>query len=288
MTPDGFRTARFDHDGVEIAYDIGGSGPPLLLLHGFPQTRALWWHVGPKLARNHTVIAADLRGYGASSKPDDPALYSFRHMGGDMLALMTHLGFESFALAGHDRGGRTAHRISLDAPERITRMALLDIVPTELILNRLTHPVARAYYHWFFLSQPAPFPETLIGADPDYYYESGLLGWGAARITDFDPAQLDAYRAAWRDPACIAAMCHDYRAAIDLDLPLDEADLGRRVTAPTLIGWGRDGAMGRAYDVAATWADRIDTITPAPLPGGHFLIDSHPDEVARALGDFFA
>lgn len=288
MKPRGFETHRFDHDGVEIVYDIGGSGPPLLLLHGFPQTRALWWRVAPELADDHTVIAADLRGYGASSKPGDPALYSFRHMGGDMLALMAHLGFDSFDLVGHDRGGRTAHRMALDAPERIARMALLDIVPTELILNHLTHRVARAYYHWFFLSQPAPFPETLIGADPDYYYESCLLGWGAAKLTDFAHDQLSAYRKAWRDPTCIAGMCHDYRAAIDLDLALDEADLTRRVTAPTLIGWGRDGAMGRAYDVAATWAHRIETITPAPLPGGHFLIDSHPKEVTAALATYFA
>jgi len=288
VTPEGFTTGRFDHDGTGIAYDIGGSGPPLLLLHGFPQTRALWWKVAPHLAESHTVVMADLRGYGASDKPDDPALYSFRHMGGDMLALMTHLGFDRFAVAGHDRGGRTAHRVALDAPARITRLALLDIVPTEMILNQLSHPVARAYYHWFFLAQPAPFPETLIGADPDYYFESCLLGWGAAQLTDFAPDQLAAYRESWRDPAAIRAMCHDYRAAIDLDLPLDEADLGRRVSAPTLIGWGRDGAMGRAYDVAGTWADRIEQITPAPLPGGHFMIDSHPEEVTKALGDFFA
>ncbi len=288
MTPQGFSTRTFDHDGVEIAYDIGGSGPPLLLLHGFPQTRALWWRVAPALAATHTVIAADLRGYGASSKPDDPAHYSFRHMGGDMLALMSDLGFERFAVAGHDRGARTAYRMTLDVPDRIARLALIDVVPTELILNGLTHPVARAYYHWFFLSQPVPFPETMIGHDPDAYFESCLLGWGAANLSDFAPDQLAAYRKSWRDPACIRAMCHDYRAAIDIDLALDEADLGRKVNAPTLIGWGRDGAMGRAYDVPATWAERIETITPAPLPGGHFMIDSHPGAVTTALADFFA
>ena len=288
MTPQGFSTRTFDHDGVEIAYDIGGSGPPLLLLHGFPQKRALWWRVAPALAATHTVIAADLRGYGASSKPDDPALYSFRHMGGDMLALMSDLGFERFAVAGHDRGARTAYRMTLDAPDRIARLALIDVVPTALILNGLTHPVARAYYHWFFLSQPAPFPETMVGHDPDAYFESCLLGWGAANLTDCAPDQLAAYRKSWRDPACIRAMCHDYRAAIDIDLALDEADLGRTVRAPTLIGWGRDGAMGRAYDVPATWAERIETITPAPLPGGHFMIDSHPGAVTTALADFFA
>ncbi|MBL6429699.1 MAG: alpha/beta hydrolase [Maritimibacter sp.] len=288
MTPQGFSTRTFDHDGVEIAYDIGGSGPPLLLLHGFPQTRALWWRVAPALAATHTVIAADLRGYGASSKPDDPALYSFRHMGGDMLALMSDLGFKHFAIAGHDRGARTAYRMTLDAPDRIARLALIDVVPTELILNGLTHPVARAYYHWFFLSQPAPFPETMIGHDPDTYFESCLLGWGAANLTDFAADQLAVYRKSWRDPACIRAMCHDYRAAIDIDLALDEANPDRKVRAPTLIGWGRDGAMGRAYDVPATWAERVETITPVPLPGGHFMIDSHPGAVTTALADFFA
>ena len=292
MTPAGFTSGRFDHDGVGIAYDIGGSGdsdqPPLLLLHGFPQTRALWWRVAPRLAETRRVVTADLRGYGDSDKPDNPALYSFRHMGGDMLALMSHLGFDSFDLVGHDRGARTAHRMALDAPARITRLALIDIVPTHLLLTGLTHQVARAYYHWFFLSQPAPFPEAMILHDPDAYFESCLLGWGQSRLEDFAPDQLAAYRAAWRDPATVHGMCNDYRAAIDHDLALDAADLGRRVTCPTLVGWGADGAMGRAYDVAATWSDRLTHITPAPLPGGHFLVDTHPEPLTDALATFLA
>lgn len=286
MTPQGFSTRTYANDGVEIAYDIGGSGPPLLLLHGFPQTRALWWRVAPALAATHTVIAADLRGYGASSKPDDPALYSFRHMGGDMLALMSDLGFERFAVAGHDRGARTAYRMTLDAPDRIARLALIDVVPTELILNGLTHPVARAYYHWFFLSQPAPFPETMIGHDPDAYFESCLLGWGASKIEDFDPAQLAAYRAAWRDADTIRGMCNDYRAALEVDFALDAGDLDRRVACPTLVLYGADGAMAKAYDVPGTWAERCSDPRAKGIPGGHFFPDTAPGETAAALLEF--
>lgn len=283
----GFEERRAAVNGVEIAFEIGGSGPPLLLLHGFPQTRALWARVAPVLAGRFTVVCPDLRGYGASSKPEGVEAYAFREMGRDMGALMTELGFDRFAVAGHDRGGRVGHRMALDAPERITRLAVLDIVPTHLILSQLTTPVAKAYYHWFFLAQPAPFPERLIAADPDFYFETSLTGWGAATLADFDPDQLAAYRAAWRDPATIHAMCDDYRAAIEVDLAHDEADRDRRVTCPTLVAWGKDGAMGRAYDVAATWADYADNITPAPMPGGHFFVDSHPTETAELLAGFF-
>lgn len=283
----GFEDRRAAVNGVEIAFEIGGSGPPLLLLHGFPQTRALWARVAPVLAGRFTVVCPDLRGYGASSKPEGVEAYAFREMGRDMGALMTELGFDRFAVAGHDRGGRVGHRMALDAPERITRLAVLDIVPTRLILSQLTTPVAKAYYHWFFLAQPAPFPERLIGSDPDFYFETSLTGWGAATLADFDPDQLAAYRAAWRDPETIHAMCDDYRAAIEVDLAHDEADRDRRVTCPTLVAWGKDGAMGRAYDVAATWADYADNITPAPMPGGHFFVDSHPTETAELLAGFF-
>lgn len=283
----GFEDRRAAVNGVEIAFEIGGSGPPLLLLHGFPQTRALWARVAPVLAGRFTVVCPDLRGYGASSKPEGVEAYAFREMGRDMGALMTELGFDRFAVAGHDRGGRVGHRMALDAPERITRLAVLDIVPTHLILSQLTTPVAKAYYHWFFLAQPAPFPERLIGSDPDFYFETSLTGWGAATLADFDPDQLAAYRAAWRDPETIHAMCDDYRAAIEVDLAHDEADRDRRVTCPTLVAWGKDGAMGRAYDVAATWADYADNITPAPMPGGHFFVDSHPTETAELLAGFF-
>lgn len=285
---EGFSDRRAAVNGVEIAYEVGGDGPPLLLLHGFPQTRALWARVAPVLARDFRVICPDLRGYGVSSKPADVAHYSFREMGRDMLDLMAEMGHARFALAGHDRGARTAHRIALDAPERISRLALLDIVPTHRLLTELTTPVATAYYHWFFLAQPAPFPERLIGADPDFFFQTGLTGWGSSTLADFAPDQLAAYRTAWRDPETIRGMCNDYRAALKHDLADDRADRDRRIASPTLIAWGREGAMGRVYDVAETWADYADDITPAPMPGGHFFIDSHPDETAALLGNWFS
>ncbi len=282
----GFTDAKARVNGVEIAFSMGGDGPPVLLLHGFPQTRAMWAQVAPHLAETRTVVCADLRGYGASSKPPAVADYSFREMGRDQLDLMSTLGFERFDLVGHDRGARTAHRMALDAPDRLTSLTLMDIVPTHLLLDDLTLPVAKGYYHWFFLAQPEPFPERLISADPDYFFESCLLGWGAARLEDFAPDQLAAYRAAWRDPDTIRGMCNDYRAAIEVDFALDATDLDRRVACPTLILWGADGAMDKAYDVPGTWADRCTDLSAKSIPGGHFFIDTAPDATVAALSDF--
>ncbi len=280
-------------DGVEIAHEVTGAGPPVLLLHGFPQTRAMWARVAAALSPHYTVVTADLRGYGASSvpgqdNPQDCAAYSFRAMGHDQLALMAALGFERFHLVGHDRGARVAHRMALDAPDRVQSLTLMDIVPTHLLLSGLTHRVAQSYYHWFFLAQPHPFPERLIGADPDYYFESCLLGWGGARIGDFAPERLAAYRAAWRRPEVIFGMCQDYRAAIAHDLALDEADLGRRVACPALVLYGADGAMARAYDVPATWAERLARMQARSVPGGHFFPDTAPEATSEAVQAFLA
>jgi haloacetate dehalogenase len=275
-------------DGQSIFCRTCGDGPPVLLLHGFPQTHAMWHAVAPELARDFTVVVADLRGYGASSKPDGTEHYSFRHMAADQLALMRGLGFDRFHLVGHDRGGRVAHRLALDAPEAVQSLTLMDIVPTHLLLDDLNRHVARAYYHWFFLAQPYPFPETMIGHDPDAYFESCLLGWGAARLTDFAPAALDAYRTAWRDPETIRGMCADYRAALDVDFDHDAADLGRQVRCPALVLYGAQGAMAQAYDVPATWADRLEQMRAAAIPGGHFFIDQHPAETTRALRGFLS
>ncbi|MEO0400935.1 MAG: alpha/beta hydrolase [Pseudomonadota bacterium] len=272
-------------DGTTIAYDVIGGGPPVLLLHGFPQTRAMWHAIVPVLARDFTVVTSDLRGYGDSTKPNDAAQMSFRHLATDQRALMRHLGHGTFHLIGHDRGARTAHRLALDAPDAVTTLTLMDIVPTHLLLDELTQEVARAYYHWFFLAQPAPFPETMIGHDPDAFFESCLAGWGGG-MAGFDPAALASYRAAWRDPDCIRTMCNDYRAAIDVDFALDAADLDRSVTAPALVLYGADGVMGRAYDVAATWANRLANMQSVGLPGGHFFPDTHPSETAQALHTF--
>ena len=277
---------RFAGSDAEIAYNVEGSGPPPLLLHGFPQTRAMWSTIAPLLAKHFTVVTADLRGYGASSKPDGVSAYSFRAMGGDMLELMAHLGHERFALVGHDRGARTAHRMALDAPARLTKIALLDIVPTHLLLSELTPQVAKGYYHWFFLAQPAPFPETLISHDPDHYFESCLTGWGSNVLSDFAPDQLSAYRASWRNLETITAMCNDYRAALEIDFALDEADLGRQLDIPALILFGADGPMAKAYDVLGTWQDRFSNVTGKGMPGGHFFPDTAPEETAGALLSF--
>lgn len=282
----GFTDAVYEDESRRIAYSVGGSGAPLLLLHGFPQTRAMWTEIAPALARNHTVIAADLRGYGASHKPFDVSAYSFREMGADMLALMRTLGHERFHLVGHDRGARTAHRMALDAGLRIQSLTLMDVVPTHLLLNELSQNVAKAYYHWFFLAQPAPFPERLIAADPDYFFESCLLGWGAAKLEDFVPGQLAAYRAAWRDPDAVRGMCNDYRAALEVDFDLDAQDLARKVTAPTLVLFGADGAMAKAYDVPGTWRDRLEAMSSAAIPGGHFFPDTSPKATAKAIANF--
>jgi haloacetate dehalogenase len=282
----GLSEAVFTHDGVDVAYSAGGEGAPLVLLHGFPQTRMMWARIAPTLAQGRRVICPDLRGYGASSKPARMEDCSFRAMGGDILALMDHLGHDRFDLVGHDRGARTAHRIALDAPDRVASLTMMDIIPTHLLLTQLSHQVAKAYYHWFFLAQPEPFPETLIAADADFYYHSCLLGWGGATLDDFHPDQLAAYRAAWRDPDTIRGMCNDYRAAIAVDLALDEADLHRRVTCPTLVLYGADGAMARAYDVPGTWADRCTDLRAATVPGGHFFPDTAPQETLAAIRGF--
>lgn len=279
-------TSFADVNGQRICYAMTGSGPPLLLLHGFPQTHVLWRDVGAILRDRFTVIAPDLRGYGQSSKPQGTENYTFRHMAQDQSALMHHLGFTQFHVAGHDRGGRVAHRLALDVPERVLSLTVMDIVPTHLLLDQLSRQVATAYYHWFFLAQPAPFPETMIGHDPDKYFESCLLGWGAARLSDFDRSALAAYRTAWRDPDAIRGMCADYRAALHFDFDLDAQDLQRSLTCPALVLYGADGAMARSYDVPATWQDRLSDMRAEAISGGHFFVDQSASETAQALSDF--
>ena len=283
-----FRDVAITLDGVGITCTIRGTGPAVLLLHGFPQTRAMWRPIAARLAERFTVVAADLRGYGDSATPgldapQDCTGYSFRAMGQDQLALMAALGHARFHLVGHDRGARVAHRMALDAPERVSSLTLMDIVPTQALLRGLTHSVAASYYHWFFLAQPHPFPERLIAADPDYFFETCLLGWGGARLADFDAALLAEYRAAWCRPEVIFAMCQDYRAAIAHDLALDEADLQRRVECPALVLFGADGVMAREYDMGALWGPRLAQMQVRALPGGHFFPDTAPAETAEAV-----
>jgi len=272
-----------DHQTGPLAYSIGGNGPPLLLLHGFPQTRAMWAHIAPMLAQTHTVICPDLPGYGASDKPQDLAAYSFRAMAREMLALMDSLGHASFDLVGHDRGARVAHRLTLDAPDRVTTLTLMDIIPTHTLLSDLRWPVAQAYYHWFFLAQPEPFPDAMIAADPDRYFQSCLLGWGGAQLSDFDADQLAHYRAAWRDPDTIRGMCNDYRATLAHDMANDVDDAHKRITCPALILYGASGAMAKHYDVPATWAPKCHYMQAQAVPGGHFFPDTNPSDTCAAL-----
>ena len=271
-------------DGTLISHDVAGEGPPVLLLHGFPETRAMWAPLVPRLARHFTVVTADLRGYGASSKPEalaDVSNYSFRAMGQDMLALMSALGHDRFHLVGHDRGARVAYRMARDATERIRTLALMDIVPTDHLVDTWDYPVSKAYFHWSFLAQPAPLPERMIEADPDHFYEACLLGWGGAELDDF--RALDAYRAAWRDPATIAAMTNDYRAGVTIDVAHDREDRRRKLDCPALVLYGAAGVMARSYDVESVWAERLTNMTCKPMPGGHFFVDLYPEETEEAL-----
>jgi haloacetate dehalogenase len=209
-------------------------------------------------------------------------------MAQDQIGLMAALGHERFHLVGHDRGGRVAHRLALDAPHHLLSLTVMDIVPTHHFFSTLTRSTATDYYHWFFLAQPYPFPETLIASDPDAFFESCLTGWGAAALEDFDAEALAAYRAAWRSADAIRGMCADYRAASQIDFDLDAADLGRKVEAPALVLFGAGGAMARAYDIPATWAPQLAGMRAEAIPGGHFFVDQSPDETVAALLRFLS
>jgi haloacetate dehalogenase len=287
----GFEARRVRCSVGEIAVRIGGSGPPLLLLHGYPQCHAMWHRVAPALAASHTVICPDLRGYGTSAKPPgDPEhrTYSKRASAGDLVELMHALGFARFAVAGHDRGGRVAHRLALDHPEKVAKLALLDIVPTRTVFEATDRTIALGYFHWFFLAQPAPLPERLIGADPDLWLETLLARWSGTRdLGPFAGPALEAYRAAFRDPATIHASCEDYRAAATIDLEHDMADAGKRIACPLLVLWGEKGLMQRRFDVLASWREKASgPLEGGALPCGHFLPEEAPEATTAALARF--
>jgi haloacetate dehalogenase len=270
---------------------VGGSGPPLLLLHGYPQTHLMWHAVAPRLAAEFTVVAADLRGYGRSSRPpvgEDHAGYGKRAMAADQVALMERLGFGRFAVAGHDRGARVVHRMCRDHPDRLTRAAVLDIVPTLHVYDHVDRGLAEAYYHWFFLSRPPELPERLIGADPQYYLRRCLSSW-SRRGGAFSEEVVAEYTRYFTDPATIAATCEDYRAGASVDLDHDREPT--RVRCPLLVLWGGDGFVGQHYDVLDVW--RAHAADPAlvqgeALPCGHFLPEEVPEETYRALRAFFS
>jgi haloacetate dehalogenase len=286
---EGFEKRRIETPEAEIELVRGGDGPPLLLLHGYPQTHAMWHLVATALAEDFTVVATDLRGYGDSSKPfgeEDHSTYSKRAMAGDQAAVMASLGFDSFAVVGHDRGGRVAHRIALDFPDCVTKLAVLDIVPTRHVFETVGKDLATAYYHWFFFIQPYDLPETLIGGDPSYYLHKKLGGWGTP-LEIFAPEALAEYERCF-DTATIHASCEDYRAAASIDLVHDEKDWNeaRKAECPLLALWGGRGVVEKTYDVEAVWREYASDVRGKPLDAGHFLAEERPEETARELRAF--
>jgi haloacetate dehalogenase len=283
---DGFETTEIDTGEARIHVRRAGSGPPLLLLHGYPQTHAMWHRIAPALAEDFTVVLTDLRGYGASSKPGslpDHWPYTKRAMARDQVAVMHALGFDRFAVCGHDRGGRVGYRMALDHPERVTRLAVLDIVPTGEVLMRADRAFGLGYWHWFFLAQPAPTPERMIGADPDAYYRHFDADF-------FDPEAVAAYRRAADDPDTIRAMCEDYRAGAGLDVEHDLADKNhrRRIACPLLALWGGRWYLEDWYDVLGIWREWADDVSGRAIDAGHYLAEERPDDVLGELRGFFA
>lgn len=278
--------------GGSLRVRHGGSGPPLLLLHGNPQTHAMWHAVAPALAQRFTVICPDLRGYGGSHKPPpspDHAAYSKKAMAQDMVELMDHFGHERFCVAGHDRGARVAHRLALDAPGRIERMAVLDIVPTLEHFERADMDFALGYYHWFWLAQPHPFPEDLINAAPETWFRAHTSR--EPKPPGFFQAEaLADYLDAVRRPEMIAGMCEDYRAAASIDLVHDRAsrERGNKITCPLLVLWGDAGKIGRWYDPLALWRGyATGPVTGGPVNSGHYLAEEAPGEVLERFAVFF-
>jgi haloacetate dehalogenase len=284
----GFALERIDAGEATLRVRHGGSGPPLLLLHGHPQTHVMWHAVAPALAERFTVVAPDLRGYGESSKPPttpDHEPYSKRAMARDHVELMRRLGFERFSVCGHDRGARCAYRLALDEPARVDRLAVLDIVPTGDVFRLADMQFGLAYWHWFFLAQPDGLPERMIGADPDAFYFSQRY---QARDM-FEPAALDDYLRCARRPETIHAMCEDYRAGATIDYALDETDRGaRRIECPVLVLWGRRGKLPELYDdVLSIWRDWASDVRGRALDCGHYLAEEAPAETLGELLSFF-
>jgi haloacetate dehalogenase len=277
-----------------VRYDArAGAGlPPLLLLHGFPQTHAIWHRVAARLRTRFRLVMPDLRGYGDSEKPESPpdhAAYSKRTMARDALDLMRSLGHERFFVCGHDRGGRVAHRLALDEPHAVLGLVLLDISPTLTMYERTTMAFAQAYYHWFFLTQPAPLPETLIGANPQFYLRAKLGGWGSAGTAVFDSAALAEYERCFADPAAIHAMCEDYRAAASIDLAHDRADADRRIRCPVHVLWGERGVVHRLFTPLEDWrANCAGPVGGRALPSGHYIPEEVPELLAAELERFAA
>ena len=285
----GFTTHRIRTSETELRCVVGGNGPPLLMLHGYPQTHAMWHRVAPILAHDYTVVCADLRGYGDSGKPESDAThaaYSKRAMARDMVELMRDLGHSRFRLVGHDRGARVSHRLCLDYPDAVSQVALLDISPTRTMYLRTDLAFATAYYHWFFLIQPFDLPERLIGADPVYFLHRKLGGWGTG-LSAFDPRALAEYERCFADPATIHATCEDYRASASIDLEHDASNDVNRIACPVLVLWGERGVVHRLCKPLDDWRAVAGDVRGRALPAGHYLAEEVPGETIAELRAFF-
>ncbi|MFM0303342.1 alpha/beta hydrolase [Paraburkholderia sediminicola] len=277
----GFTDASTHVDGIQIHAIRAGNGPALLLLHGHPQTHAIWHKVAPALAQHFTVIAADLRGYGDSGKPQgapDHSNYSKRRMAADQVALMRAQGFTQFAVIGHDRGGRVAARMALDHPQAVTKLVTLDVAPTLAMYEKTSFEFARAYWHWFFLVRPAPFPETLIRADPDLYLKQ-TIGARSAGLAPFTEAAYAGYLRCLSDPATAHGMCEDYRASITIDLDHDRTSLaeGQKIECDFLALWGAHGVIEQCFEPLAEWRQWSAHVSGAALPCGHYIPEEAPE-----------
>lgn len=286
----GFTERTIQGDGTPIHVVTAGSGPPLLLIHGYPQSHVMWHAVAPRLAEDFTVVVPDLRGYGDSGKPAGDAehvTYSKRTMARDNVAVMRALGFEQFAVAGHDRGARVAYRMALDHPERVTRVAVLDIVPIHTMFSNVDMAFAMGTYHWFFLAQPAPLPEKLIAGDPEYYLRSCLTRWAGADT--FHPEAIAEYIRCFRDPATVHGSCEDYRAGATIDLRTDTEDYGKKlIEAPLLALWGAGRGRRPRWDHLEIWRQWARNVRGRGLECGHFLPEEAPDETFAELVQFFS
>lgn len=287
----GFETRSVAGEGAEIFCRIAGDGPPLLLLHGYPQTGAMWAGIAPRLAERFRVVVPDLRGYGQSSAPESKGGegYAKRVMAADMVRVMASLGFERFRLAGHDRGGRVAYRLAFDHPGAVERLALLDIIPTVEMWERLDAPGALSSYHWQFLAQPNPMPERLIGADPVFYLDHTMASWTANQSTaPFASEALAEYRRSFSRLDAVHGACEDYRAGATIDRRHDEEDraAGRRISAPLLALWGSKGTPAKHGDPLAIWRQYADDVSGHAIESGHFLVEEAPEETLKALLGF--
>ncbi len=280
---EGFSDASAQIDGIRIHAIKGGQGPALLLLHGHPQTHAIWHKVAPALAEHFTVVAADLRGYGDSGKPSgapDHSNYSKRRMAQDQVELMRSLGYASFAVIGHDRGGRVAVRMALDHPAAVTRLVTLDVAPTLAMYEQTSFAFARAYWHWFMLVRPAPFPETLIRADPDLYLKQ-TIGARSAGLAPFTAEAYAEYLRCLSDPATAHGICEDYRASMTIDLEHDRAtlDAKQQITCPFMALWGAQGVIEQCFNPIAEWRAYAPDVQGEALPCGHYI----PEEAPQVL-----